>query len=693
MKVYPSDKIRNVAVAGHQGAGKTTLIETLLHLAGVTQRMGDVNDGTTVSDFDEDERERKLSISNAVIPFEWNNYKINIIDTPGYSDFQGEVQQAVRVCDAVLVVVDAVSGPEVGTELAFRFAADFNQPVMVAINRVDRENADFYGTLEKLRERFANHKFVPVTVPMGERENFEGVLGAVTRKAYMGTDGKREDPPTEFVDRVEEAHLEIVEAAAEADDDYIEKYFETGELSPDEIRDGMRKAAKNADLLSVPVFATSSGGIGLMTLLEAMTVYVQPATGRRVGTVEDVENPGEIEFVNPPQSNDGPFIAYVFKSYTDKFGTISYFRVFSGSVKANDTVWNPNTETEERLTQLLVVRGKEQIAVDTLHAGDIGAVAKLKHTRTGDTLTTKSFGRFVVQPKFSQPVYAVAVHPKTQADSAKIGQVLSLLTDADMSLSWRTDPATKETVLEGMGSTQIDIAIKRAERLGAGLEITVPKVPYQETVTKSASATYRHKKQSGGAGQFGEVSLRVEPIDPSEEFTFASEIFGGAVSQPFVQSTEKGVRQVLDGGVIAGYPVVGVKAVIFDGKEHPVDSKDIAFQIAGRGAFREAFAEAGPTLLEPIMDVEVTIPEESMGDVISDITSRRGRVIGMDTVAGRSLVRAHVPLAEIQRYSNDLRSMTGGRGVFTMTFSSYEKVPSNLAQDIIAQHKAQEEEG
>lgn len=692
MKVYSSENIRNVAVAGHQGAGKTTLIETMLHLAGVTQRMGSVNEGTTVSDFDEDERERQLSISNAVIPFEWNGYKVNVIDTPGYNDFQGEVQQAVRVCDAVLVVVDAVSGPEVGTELAFRFAEDFNQPVLVAINRVDRENANFYGALEQLRERFGNHKFVPVTAPIGEQENFKGVIGAVTKKAYFGTDGKREDPPAELADQVEEVHLEIVEAAAEADDDYIEKYFETGELTADEIRDGMRKAARNADLRTVPVFATSSGGIGVMTVLEAMIQYVQPATGRRVGTIESLEEPGEIDFVTPPQSDNGPLVAYVFKSYTDKFGTISYFRVFSGTVKANDTVWNPNTETEERLAQLLVVRGKEQTTVDQLHAGDIGAVAKLKDTRTGDTLTTKAFGRFVVQPEFAQPVYAVAVHPKTQADSAKIGQVLTLLCNADMSLSWRTDAATKETVLEGMGSTQIDIAIKRAERLGAGLDISVPKVPYQETITQSASATYRHKKQSGGAGQFGEVSLRVEPVDPSEEFSFESEIFGGAVSQPFVQSTEKGVRQVLEGGVIAGYPVVGVKAVIFDGKEHPVDSKDIAFQIAGRGAFKEAFAEAGPALLEPIMEVEVTIPEESMGDVISDLTTRRGRVMGMDTVAGRSLVRATVPLSEIQRYSNDLRSMTGGRGVFTMSFNSYEKVPSHLAQEIIAQHKAEEEE-
>lgn len=690
MKVYPSNQIRNVAIAGHQGAGKTTLIENMLFLAGITKRMGSVDEGTAISDFDDDERERKISISNALIPIEYNNHKINLIDTPGFTDFQGEVQQAVRSTDAVLVIVDAVSGPEVGTEMAFQFAENFNQPIIVVINRIDRENADYYRTLEQLRERFSNHKFVPITLPIGQQEAFKGVMGSVTKRVYMGDGEKPEDPPADLADAVETAHLEAVEAAAEADDDYIEKYFESGELSTEEIRDGMRKAAKNADLLTVPVFATS-GKIGTRILLEALTVYVQPATGRRVGlkTSLDAE---EVEFLTPPQSDEGPLVAYVFKSYTDKFGTISYFRIFSGKLQSNDTVWNPNTESEERLTQLLVVRGNEQFKVDELHAGDIGAVAKLKNTRTGDTLTTKAFNKFVVQPSFSQPIYTVALHPKSQADSAKIGTVLALLTNADQTLSWRNDPATKEAVLEGMGSTQIDIAIKRAARLGCNLETTVPKIPYQETITKSASATYRHKKQSGGAGQFGEVSLRVEPLDPAEEFTFSSEIFGGSVSQPFVQSTEKGVRSVLNKGVIAGYPIVGVKAIIYDGKEHPVDSKDIAFQIAGRGAFREAFRDAGPALLEPIMTLEVIAPEESTGDIISDLTSRRGRMTGMDTIAGRSVVRAQVPLAEIQRYSNDLRSMTSGRGVFTMEFSGYERVPSHLAEEIIAQHKAEEEE-
>jgi elongation factor G len=399
----------------------------------------------------------------------------------------------------------------------------------------------------------------------------------------------------------------------------------------------------------------------------------------------------EVEFLNPPQKDDGPVAAYVFKSYTDKYGTLTFFRLFSGSLETNDTAWNSNADQEERLGQLMTVRGKEQLQVDKLHAGDIGVVAKLRDTHTGHTLSSKDRRLFIPGPKFPEPVFSVAVHPRTQSDSAKLATVLNQITQADQTLTWYQDASTKEAVLGGMGSVQIDIAISKADRLGASLDTTIPKVPYKETITKTATAEYRHKKQSGGAGQFAEVHLRVEPQDPDEEFEFASEIFGGAVSGPFVQSTEKGVRQVLGEGVIAGYPVVGVKAIIFDGKEHPVDSKDIAFQIAGRGAFKEAFSSAGPVLLEPIVSVEVIIPEDSMGDIISDITSRRGRVQGMDTVAGRSMVKAQVPHSEMLRYSNDLRSMTAGRGVFNLKFSHYEKMPSHLTDEVIAAHKAEEE--
>ncbi len=692
MKVYSSDLIRNVAFAGHQGSGKTTLVEAMLYLSGTINRIGRIEDGTTVSDFDEDERERQLSISNSLIPIEYADHKINIIDTPGFTDFQGEVQQAARICDAMVVVVDAIAGPEVGTEIAFKFAADFNQPIIVVINKMDREHANFNNAIAAMSERFPDFNFVPVTIPIGQQADFKGVANTVTQKAYMGEKGEADEVPGDMADAMEEAHLAVVEAAAESDDSLIEKYFDTGELSIDEIREGMRKAARSADLSTVPVFVSSaSNSVGVLTLLEALAVYVPPPTERRV-TVKDNVEAEETEFLTPPQSDDGPLAAYVFKSHTDKFGTLTYFRIFSGKLNPNDTAWNPNTEQEERLVQLLTVRGKEHIQLDALHAGDIGVVAKLRNTRTGDTLTTKDFNKIIPGPRFDEPVYSVAVHPQTQSDSAKIATVLTSLTESDSTLQWRQDATTKQAVLSGMGSVQIDIAIKRAERLGCGLDTSVPKVPYQETVTRTATAIYRHKKQTGGAGQFAEVHLRVEPLDPTAEFEFDSEIFGGSVSGPFVQSTEKGIRQVLGDGVIAGYPVVGVKAVIYDGKEHPVDSKDIAFQIAGRGAFKEAFMDAGPVLLEPIMNVQVTVPEESTGDIIGDLTSRRGRVQGMDTIAGRTIIKASVPQSEMLRYSNDLRSMTGGRGVFSMEFSNYENLPSHLTEEVIKAFKAEQEE-
>lgn len=692
MRDYNSESIRNITLAGHQGAGKTMLVEALLYHTGAINRVGKIEDGSTASDFDDDERDRQLSINTSLVPIEFADCKINILDTPGFTDFQGEIQQAIRSTDAVVIVVDAVAGPEVGTEMAFQFAVDFDQPVMVVINKMDRENANFDRTLTALKERFPERKFVPVILPHGEQANFKGTLNAVTQKLYMGKGDKGEDTPADLVDMLAEAHLGVVEAAAEADDAYIEKYFETNELDFDEIRDGMRKAARNSQLSTTPVFVTSAtAGVGIIPLLEALTVYVQPASGRRVSTKANAEAE-EISFIEPPQKDTAPFTAYVFKSFTDKFGTLSFFRVFSGSVKGNDTVWNPNTQQEERLGQLLVMRGKEQIPVDMLHAGDIGAVAKLKNTHTGNTLTTKAFGRIIPGPRFPAPVYSVAVHPKTQADSAKIATVLTTLTQGDLSLKWRQDTATKQVVFEGMGSVQLDIALKRAERLGCNMEISVPKVPYQETVTKKGQSVYRHRKQTGGAGQFAEVHLRVEPIPPENGFEFKSEIVGGSISGPFVQSTEKGVRQVLNNGVIAGYPVVGVKAVVFDGKEHPVDSKDIAFQVAGREAFKDAFKEANPVLLEPIVNVRVTVPEENTGDIMSDMTTRRGRVQGMDTAAGRTIINATVPQAEMLRYSNDLRSMTGGRGIFIMEFSHYETMPSHLAAEITSQHKGAEHE-
>lgn len=685
MKVYTTPNTRNITIAGHQGCGKTSLVEAFLHTAGITTRIGKVEEGNTVSDFDEEEQERQMSINTSLVSIEIDDVKINLLDTPGFTDFQGEVQQAVRVTDAVFIVVDAVSGPEVGTELAFRFADAFNQPTLIVINKMDRENASFSRTLEALRERFPDHKFVPVMLPIGEQADFKGVVNVLTRQAYLDEGLEPIDTPAEMADMIEEAHVFLTESAAESSDEFIEKYFDEGDLEVDEVRQGMRRAARNADLKTVPVFVTSAThNVGIHPVLEALKVYVSRPDKRRVGLKETPED--ELEYMYPPQSDDGPLAGYIFKEYTDKFGTLAFFRLFSGCVKSNDTIYISNSGHEERFGQLMTMRGKEQFQVDEIHAGDIGVVAKLKNAHVGETITFKGNPKKIVAPNFATPVYSVAVHPKTQADGAKMGSTLTALTNADRTLKWRVDPATKETLLEGMGGIHIDIAMKKAERLGCNIETSLPRVPYQETITKTATAEYTHKKQSGGAGQYGRVNLRLEPTDPSEGFEFASEVFGGAVSSQFIGSTEKGVRQALEEGVMAGYPVVGVKAIIYDGKMHDVDSKDIAFQIAGRGAFREAFMDASPTLLEPMMTLHITVPEDNMGDVISDLSTRRGQVQGMDSELGRSIVTAIAPLSEIQRYANDLRSMTSGRGVFEMEFSHYEKMPSHLAQEIITQH-------
>lgn len=689
MKEYTSDKIRNVALVGHQGSGKTSLVEALLFNSGAINRLGKVEEKNTVSDWDEDERERGMSLSTSLIPIEFNDHKINVLDAPGYTDFQGEMKNAIRVADAVIVVVDAVSGVEVGTELVWEYARQYQQPIIVVINKMDRENADYDNALDELRETFPKYKFIPVTLPMGRQLEFKGVVNALTRKAYVAEGRERSEPPAEMEDEIETAHLEMVEAAAEADDELLQKYFDDGTLSIDEVRDGMRKASRSHLLNTVPVFVTSATeNIGTFPLAEALLVYTSPPTQRRVGVYRDGKD--EREYITAPQSDDKPLAAYVFKTLNDKYvGTLNYFRIFSGKISSESRNMNKTTGDVERFSNLMVLRSKEQLPVQQLHAGDIGVVAKLNKTKTGDTFLDKDQGFEIARPEFPEPLYMVSVLPKTQADSAKMGTILTSLCDADPTLRWRQDAETGQIVLEGMGDIHIDVTIKRAENLGVGINIGMPKVPYRETVQMEREATYRHKKQSGGAGQFGEVSLRVVPQEG--EFVYETQIFGGAISQQFLPSIEKGIRSVLDEGVIAGCKVVNVKAVVFDGKEHPVDSKDIAFQIAGREAFKTAFKEAKPTLLEPIMDVAVTVPESMMGDIMSDMTGRRGRVQGIDSETRKSIIRAQVPLAEMLRYGNDLRSMTGGRGIYTMTFSHYEAIPAHIQDDVIAQLKAEQD--
>lgn len=678
MKEYTTEFIRNIVLTSHSGAGKTMLAEALLHTTGATTRLGKIEDGTTISDFEDEEIRRGISLSTAILPVEYRGYKINILDTPGYSDFIGEMISALSVADGVLILVDSVAGTEVGTEIAWNYCDRFELPRFVVITKMNRENANFRKALDSMRN-ITSTRLVPVQLPWGEAGDFKGVIDLINLKAFEG-DGKIvSDIPADLVDEVEVARMELIEAAAEGEDSLLEKYLEGAELSPDEILRGLRAAIQSGGF--IPVLVTSgSAEIGIIPLLDTI-IGLFPSPKDVPAKTGKTKN-GEIELIT---SDDGPLAAYVWKTTADPYvGKITYFRVYSGMISSDSRVWNSVKETEERLGTLHILRGKEAFAVKVVHAGDIATVPKLSLTATGDTLCDRGQAVTFKVPEYPNSLYQVAVFPKTQSDSAKISPTLTRLCEEDMTLSWRQEPSTNQTILQGMGDQHIDVAIRKAEtKFQTNLTFDLPKVPYQETITKPGQATYRHKKQTGGAGQFGEVSMRIEPL-PDEDYEFSNDVFGGAISSSYMPAIEKGIKSVMKDGVLAGYPVKNVKVSVYDGKEHPVDSKPVAFEIAGREAFKLAVKDASPVLLEPIMNVRIVVPESYMGDVLGDLNTRRARVQGMDTEKGHSIVTAQVPMAEMLHYTADLRSITGGRGIFSMEFSHYEVIPNHIAQEIIA---------
>jgi elongation factor G len=685
MTKWRSEQIRNVALLGHGGAGKTSLCEALLYKTKAISRQGRVEDGTTTADWDPEEQRRGISINLAVVPVEFDNYKINLLDTPGYLDFAGEVISGLHVAEAGLVLVDAVAGCEVGTELAWDRLEELEKPRIFFVNKMDRENADFFKVVDSLRATLTGAKIIPLQIPIGQAGDFRGVISLVTMEAYMGADGKVAPIPTELMPQVEAAHTLLIEAAAEADDELIMKYLDGEELTFEEVRHGLHIGVRNGKI--APVYCgTALGDVGLERLLPAMLRYV-PAPDEH--SVTAIRNGAAQELHSVPTD---PSALTVFKTIIDRYvGRMNYVRAFGGTLHKDDRLANSRTGQEDRINNLFQARGKDLTPIDELVAGDIGIITKLENTLTGDTLAPNADHLIIPPAAYPQPLYSVAVTPATKADSAKMGQALNSLTEEDPTLRVETIPATKQTVLQGMGETHVDVAIRRMEaKYGVKVETSVPKVPYQETVSRTGSAMYRHKKQTGGAGQFAEVHLRVEPLGSGSGFEYVSEVFGGVISGVFLPSIEKGVRQVMDQGVVAGYPVVDIKAVVFDGKEHPVDSKDIAFQTAGREAFKLAMQQADPVILEPIYRIEVIVPDEYMGDIMSDFNTRRGRVQGMEQKGNRTIVRAIVPLAEIVRYGTELRSMTQGRGVYSLEFDHYEAVPKHLAEGIIAQHKVEE---
>jgi elongation factor G len=612
-----------------------------------------------------------------VIPVEYKGCKINFLDTPGYTDFVGEVISALRVADSALILVDSVAGAEVGTETAMSYCDTFALPRMVVINKMNRDNANFRKALDSV-QGISERRMIPLQIPWGEKADFKGVIDLLSMKAYAGTGDKAQEIPAEFQDDAETARMELIEAAAEGEDALLEKYLEGSELSTDEIMRGLKDVVLSGTYIPVMV-AAGSAEIGLGPILDTL-INLMPSPAEAKQTVAEGKD-GEERLTT---SDNAPLAAYVWKTTADPFvGKITYFRVYSGVINADSRVWNQNKSTEERFGNVYCLRGKEQINVKVVHAGDIAAVAKLSVTSTGDTFCEKGHPVSLPLPAYPHALYSVAINPKTQGDSAKLSPTLTRLVEEDMTLSWRQEPTTNQTILQGMGDQHIDVAIRKAEsKFQTFLLTEIPKVPYQETITKSGQSQYRHKKQTGGAGQFAEVFMRIEPLT-EEDFSFTNDVFGGAVSNSFMPAIEKGVRSVMKEGVVAGYPVLNVHASVYDGKEHPVDSKPVAFEIAGREAFKLAFRDAGPVLREPIMNVKVVVPEANMGDILGDMNTRRARVQGMDTEKGRSVVTAQVPLAEMQRYTTDLRSMTGGRGVFTMEFDHYEVVPAHIAQGVM----------
>jgi len=678
MKEYTTDSIRNIALASHLSSGKTMLAEAFLHYTGATTRLGKIEDGTTASDFDEEEIRRRLSLFTSVIPVEYKNVKINVLDTPGFNDFIGEVISALRVADGAIVLVDSVSGIEVGSEIAWKYCDTYQLPRFVVINKMERENANYQKALASVEE-FSEIRLIPIQLPWGEKAAFQGVIDLLTMKAYKG-DGKTVvDIPAEYKSAAEEGRAKLMEAAAEGDDALMEKYFEAGALTDEELMTGLRKVVRNVNYIPVLVAAGGSE-IGIGPMLDAI-IDIFPSPAEAPAVVAKGKDADE----TLTAIDSGPLALYAWKTTADPFvGKQTYFRVYSGTTASDSRVWNNTKGIEERFGTVYIPRGKDNTPVKVIHSGDIGLVPKLTETATSNTLCDKTHPITLPVPVYPNALYQVAVFPKTQADSTKISPTLTRICEEDLTLSWHQEPSTNQTILQGMGDQHIDAVIRRAEsKFQVNLLTEIPKVPYQESITKEGEAMYRHKKQTGGSGQFGEVHLRIKPC-ADKYFDFTWDVFGGAISQSYSSSIQKGILATMKEGILAGFPLSNVHVSVFDGKEHPVDSKPIAFEIAGREAFKLAFAEAGPNLLEPIMMVKVFVPEANMGDVLGDLNTRRARVMGMETEKGHSIVTATVPLAEMLRYTTQLRSLTGGRGYFTMEQDHYETVPAHITAEIVA---------
>jgi len=689
MKEYTPEHLRNIALIGHGGAGKTSLTEAMLFSAGHTTRLGKVEEGNTLSDFHPDEIQRQISITTSLLYCEWKGQKINILDTPGYLDFTGEVKGSLRVADIAVVVLKAVEGAEVGTEIVWRYAHEYRTAALVLVNKVDQENSDFDRAVQQAKE-LLSHDVIPIQFPLKQGLGFDSVVDVVRMKVLKfvsGGNGKyaEQDIPAEAAKRAADLRQQLIELVAETDENLLNRYLEQGGLADEEFLQGLRAGIRACKVIPLLCCAATQN-VGVASFLDFVADYC-PAPPER-GSLQGYKPGGNGSETFPVlQESSGQPAMFVFKTVSESHvGELSYFRVCSGVVAPGLDMVNEHNNKFERLAQLFVMNGKDRKEINRLHAGDLGAVVKLKDTHTNDTLSAKVFPVEFGPIVFPEPVFHSAVIPKAKGDEDRISTGLHALHQEDPTFMFRVDPEVHQTIISGQGELHLDIVVKRLKsRYNVDVDLVEPKVPYRETIKGTAKdSEYKHKKQTGGHGQYGHVHLRIEPLPRGKGFEFLDEVVGGVVPNKFIPAVEKGIIETMKDGVLAGYPVVDVRAALFYGSYHDVDSSEMAFKIAGSMAFRKGFLDARPILLEPIYTIEVKVPEDAMGDVMGDISSRRGKIAGMDAVGKYQVIRAQVPLAELYRYATILRSKTGGRGVFSATLSHYEEVPREIAEKVIA---------
>lgn len=691
MKIYETSQVRNVVLVGNKGVGKTTIIDNLLYITGANTRIGNVNDGSSMLDVDSMEIKRNQSILCKVMPIEWGGYKVNMLDTPGYADFIGEALSALYVADVALVVVDATNGVEIPTQRMFKYAREYSKPIAYLVNRMDGEHADFEAAVKSIKDTLSN-RAVAIHMPIGQGTSLKGVVDLLSMKAYDYSSGKvsKVDVPADMKDEALKARTNIIETVAESDEALLEKYLGGGEISENELKTGVVKGIISGDFQ--PVMVTGCGkAIGMESLLDSIVTWLPSPDAIPVPAAV---KSGTEEIFDVKVNLSGAPIVYVFKCTSDPgIGDVFYFRVYSGTVSHGVDVYNASSRTSERVGHIFVMKGKDRDEMASVKAGDIGAVAKLKATSLGDTLCEKSNQIIFKGVRYPEPMVSISVIPKSKQDQDKLGMGFSKFMEIDPTFRMTLDKEFNETLISGVGETHLEVVLEKLkERFGIEVEIGKPRIPYRETIQKTVKVSHKHKKQSGGKGQYGECYLEVAPLAPGTGFQFEDDIVGGSIPGKYVPAVEKGVRDALQRGVLAGYPVVDVKVSVFDGSYHEVDSSDMSFQIAGSMAFKKAETEASPILLEPIMNIEITVPSDYVGDVTSDISGRRGRVSGMDHQGDLGVVKALVPLAELYKYSTTIRSMTSGAGSHTMSFDHYEPVPAHISQKIIEESKRLREE-